>query len=206
MKIGVIGAGHIGATAARLFLGAGHRVVVSNSRGPASLQELVAELGSGAETMTVEGAAAFGELVLEAIPFGRFRALPAQELAGRVVVSAANYYPGRDGQVDLHGLTQTELVARHLSGARVVKAFNTIYWAHLRDQGDVQKPLEQRRVIPLAGDDPEAKSMVAGLIEQIGFGPLDMGGLREGGRRMEPDQPIYNADLTLEEARRLAAS
>jgi hypothetical protein len=84
-----------------------------------------------------------------------------------------------------------------------VKAFNTIYWEHLRDQGDLSLSLEKRRVIPLAGDDAVAKSVVAGLIEDIGFAPLDLGALRAGGRHMEPGEPIYNQTLTRSEAQAL---
>lgn len=200
MKIGIIGAGHIGGTAARLFHDAGHEVAVSNSRGPETLRQLEAGIGPNARAETVEGAAGFGELVLEAIPFGSYASLPADELAGKTVISASNYYPNRDGEIGFDGLTQTELVARHLQGSRVVKAFNTIYWEHLRDQGDPSRPPGDRRVIPLAGDDPEAKARVADLIAQIGFAPLDLGSLRDGGRSMQPGQPIYNRDLTLREA------
>ncbi len=203
MKIGIIGSGHMGGPAAALFTRAGHEVALSNSRGPASLQDQVEALGPNAQAMTAAGTVRFGEVVMEAIPFGHYQELPTDGLAGKVLISASNYYPQRDGEIDFDGRTQTELVARHLAGARVVKAFNTIYWKHLRDQGDSQKPLDGRRVIPLAGDDEEAKGVVADLIEEIGFAPLDMGPLREGGRQMESDRPIYNNDLTLEEARAL---
>ncbi|MEM9493568.1 MAG: NAD(P)-binding domain-containing protein [Myxococcota bacterium] len=203
LKIGILGAGSIGATAAALFIKAGHSIAISNSRGPDSLTELVAELGPEATAETAEGAARFGDIILEAIPFGRYRDLPAAAARGKIVMNAANYYVNRDGTMDLGDLTQSELVAGHLDGARVVKAFNTIYYIHLRDQGDLAKPLPERRVIPLAGDDDEAKQVVAGLIEAIGFAPLDMGGLRDGGRQMEPGQPIYNKDITLTQAREL---
>ena len=203
MNIGIIGAGSIGGTAAALFADVGHAVALSNSRGPESLQDEVEALGPRVQALTAREAARFGEVILEAIPFGRYADLPAEELDGKTLISASNYYPQRDGAIDFGGLTQTELVARHLGGARVVKAFNTIYWEHLRDQGDTEKPLNERRVIPLAGDDAEAKETVAALIEAIGFAPLDLGGLSEGGRRMEPGRPIYNRDLTRAEAQAL---
>ena len=201
MRIGMIGAGSIGSTAAKLFLEAGHEVALSNSRGPSTLSGLVQRLGEGAHARTVEEAARFGEMAMEAIPYGEFRELPAEALEGRIVISASNYYPARDGEIELDGLTETELVARHLSGSRVVKAFNTIFWKHLRDQGDTSRPVAERRAIPIAGDDEEAKERVADLIEEIGFAPVDLGGLREGGRRMEPGSAIYTEDLTPEEMR-----
>jgi hypothetical protein len=203
MKIGLIGAGLIGATAARRFLDAGHAVALSNSRGPDTLRDLVDDLGDDAHAMTVEEAAAFGEVAMEAIPYGHVDDLPEDALRDRILISASNYYPQRDGTIDLGDQTQTERVAAVLPDTRVVKAFNTIYWEHLRDQGDTSLPLDERRVVPLAGDDAEAKSVVADLITQIGFAPLDLGSLREGGRQMEPGQPIYNRNLTLAEARSL---
>jgi 8-hydroxy-5-deazaflavin:NADPH oxidoreductase len=201
MKLGIIGAGRIGATAARLFVRAGHEVALSNSRGPDSLKSLVAELGPRAQAMTVADAARFGEVVMEAIPFKHYRSLPADALAGKVLISAANYYAQRDGEIKFGDLAQTELVQAQLREARVVKAFNTIYWEHLRDQGDLSKPVEERRAIFLAGDDEEAKRIVAFLVEEIGFGPVDTGSLREGGKRQEPGSNIYNKAMTVKEAR-----
>lgn len=183
MKIGIIGAGNIGVTAAKLFAEAGHQVYLSNSRGPETLAKKVKDLGPNVTAMSAEDAAKFGEVVLEAIPFGRFKELPAEALSGKVVISTSNYFPERDGEIDFGGLTQTELVAQHLNGSRVVKAFNTIYWEHLRDHGDRRRPLSERRTILLAGDDPEAKALVTRLIEEIGFAAVDMGKLAGSSRQ-----------------------
>jgi hypothetical protein len=202
VNIGIIGSGNIGATLAALFIGAGHAVAISNSRGPASLSRLLQDLGPQAQALTVDEAAAFGDLVVEAIPFGRYAELPAAQLVGKIVVTASNYYPGRDGTIDLGGRAQSELVAAHLVGARVVKAFNTIWYQHLQRQGDTSKPLDERRVIFVSGDDSAAKQQVASLIAEIGFGPLDLGSLYAS-TRQEPDTPIYNKDLTVAEARSL---
>jgi hypothetical protein len=200
MNIGLIGAGNIGATAARNFLNAGHTVALSNSRGPDTLQDLVDDLGPNAKALTTEKAAEFGDVVMEAIPYAYVESLPADALTGKILISASNYYPQRDGDIDFDGQTQTERVAAMFPETRVVKAFNTIYWEHLRDQGDPSAPMEERRVIPLAGDDADAKAVVSSLIEEIGFAPLDLGSLRDS-RRMEPGQPIYNQSLTRPEAR-----
>jgi hypothetical protein len=199
MNIGLIGAGNIGATAARNFLNAGHTVALSNSRGPDTLQDLIDDLGPNAQALTTEKAAEFGDVVMEAIPYGHVESLPADALAGKILISASNYYPQRDGEIDFDGQTQTGRLAAMLPDTRVVKAFNTIYWEHLRDQGDPSRPMDERRVIPLAGDDENAKSTVADLIEEIGFAPLDLGSLRDS-HRMEPGQPIYNNTLTRPEA------
>jgi predicted dinucleotide-binding enzyme len=204
MRIGIIGSGFIGASLARLFVAAGHEVAISNSRGPQSLSELVGEVGPRLRARTVDEAIDFAEVVVEAIPFGRYRDLPAAKLRGKIVISAANYYPGRDGQIDLGGQTQSELIAAHLPGARLVKAFNTIWYQHLLTQGDRSKPIADRRVVFLAGDDAQAKQVVATLITELGFGPLDTGSLQQSGRQ-EPGAAIYNKDVTVAEAQKLLA-
>lgn len=202
MKIGIIGAGNIGSTAAKLFAQAGHEVALSNSRGPETLADTVRKIGPNAVAMTAEDAAAYGDVVLEAIPFGRYRELPADALADKIVISASNYYPDRDGDIDFHVLTQTDLVAAHLDRSHVVKAFNTIYWEHLRDQGDIHKPLDEQRAIFIAGDSAEAKAVVRELIEGIGFAAVDTGTLAESSVQ-EPGAAIYGADLTAGVARKV---
>ena len=203
MRIGIIGSGNIGANAARLFVRAGHEVLLSNSRGGHGLDALVAELGGKARAATIEEAARAGEVLLVAIPFGKFRTLPADAFEGKIVIDAGNYYPGRDGnfaELDAGEATSSELLAAHLKGARLVKGFNTIWFEHLRTQGDVGLPLEERRAIFVAGDDSGAKEAVARLIEETGFAAVDTGSLREGGRRQQPGSPVYNKELTVREA------
>src|SRR2546421_9021276 len=97
MKIGIIGSGNIGATSARLFVRAGNFVALSNSREGEGLEALIAELGPKAKATTIEDAARFGDVILIAIPFGKFRTLPADAFKGKVVIDAGNYYPNRDG-------------------------------------------------------------------------------------------------------------
>jgi hypothetical protein len=209
MRIGIIGSGNIGANAARLFVRAGHEVLLSNSRGGHGLDALVAELGGKARAATIEEAARAGEVLLVAIPFGKFRTLPADAFEGKIVIDAGNYYPGRDGnfaELDAGEATSSELLAAHLKGARLVKGFNTIWFEHLRTQGDSRRPREERRAIFIAGDDAEAKERVARLIEEIGFAAVDTGTLREGGRRQQPGTAVYNKELTAGDAERLLAS
>jgi predicted dinucleotide-binding enzyme len=203
MKIGIVGSGNIGATAARLFVAAGHEVALSNSRGPQTLGELAAELGESARAATVEEAARFGDVVLVAVPFGKYRELPAAAFYGKVVIDAGNYYPERDGQfaeLDNGETTSSELMSEHLKGARLVKGFNTIYYAHLASQGDTSLPLEDRRAIFIAGDDSTAKEIAAKLIEEIGFAAVDTGFLVEGGKRQQPGSAIYNQELSVKQA------
>ena len=209
MKIGVIGSGNIGANAARLFVRAGHEVALSNSRGGQGLEDLVVELGDKAHATTIEDAAKFGEVVLVAIPFGKFSALPADAFKGKVTIDAGNYYPERDGkfaELDQDETTSSELMASHLKEARLVKGFNTIYFKHLASQGDTSLPLEDRRAIFIAGDDSKAKEIVARLIEEIGFAAVDTGFLHEGGRSQQPGTAVYNQDVTAKEAAALLST
>lgn len=203
MKIGFIGAGHIGANAAKLLAAAGHEVAISNSRGPETLEGLAAELGNGVRAVTAEEAAGFGDVVFVSIPFGNYKELPAKKLDGKLVIDSNNYYADRDGhfaELDNGSTTSSELLAGHLKGARIVKAFNTIWFEHLKSQGNTELPPEDRRVIFIAGDDERAKETVAKLIDDIGFAAVDTGTLAEGGRRQQPGSAVYNKDLKPEEA------
>jgi predicted dinucleotide-binding enzyme len=202
MKIGIIGAGMIGGTAARLFAGVGHEVAVSNSRGPESLRQLVDELGEKARAMGVDEAAAWAEIVLLAVPWRTPEALPRPDaVAGKIVIDAMNPYLEGGGVYDLGDSSSSEETAGRLPEARLVKAFNTIYYQHLATRGRPDLPVEERHAIFLAGDDEDAKALVARLIEEIGFAPVDTGTLREGGRRQQPNTPIYNRSMTGREAR-----
>ena len=125
--VGIIGSGMIGGTVARLSVAAGHRVVLSNSRGPETLQELVAELGSLATAATAGQAAEAGDLVVVSVPVKAFAEIPAKPLAGKPVLDTGNYYPQRDGQLeelDTGALTSSGLLQRYLPDAHVVKVFN----------------------------------------------------------------------------------
>jgi len=203
MKIGIIGSGNIGATTARLLAEAGHDVTIANSRGPESLTEVVSEIGPRATAGTVEDAARAGDVVVVAVPLRAYPDLPAEAFAGKIVVDANNYYPQRDGQIpelDREETTSSELLARHLTGARIVKSFNTMNFRPLGSDGRPDAPRAERLAIYLAGDDEGAKEIVAGLIDEVGFAPVDTGSLHEGGARQQPGSPIYNNPMPAEEA------
>jgi 8-hydroxy-5-deazaflavin:NADPH oxidoreductase len=207
MRIGIIGAGHIGGTLAKLFADAGHEVAVSNSRGPETLAGLVEQLGGGAQAMTTEDAARFGEVVVVSVPFGRYREVPTDAVADKVVIDTNNYYPQRDGhfeEVDSDRTTSSELLQAHLGGARVVKAFNAIVWTRLRDEGRPRGD-SGRIGIPISGDDEAAKQTVAELMDQIGFDAVDAGTLAEGGRKHQAGAPAYTQGLPTAELRALLA-
>ena len=202
MKIGIIGAGNIGGNAAKLFAEAGHEIAIANSRGPETLTEEVAEIGENAKAVTAEEATEFGEIVFVSIPFGKYKELPADKFEGKIVIDSNNYYPDRDGEfaeIDSNKITSSELLAEHLTNAKIVKAFNTIWFEHLKTQGNKDLPTEERRVIFLCGDDADAKKKVAALIEEIGFAAFDTGNLSDGGKTQAPGSAIYNRDLKLDE-------
>ncbi|MGA4687239.1 MULTISPECIES: NADPH-dependent F420 reductase [Micromonospora] len=193
MEIGIIGSGHIGGTLTRRLRSLGHDVAVANSRGPQSLSDLAAE--TGARAVSVEEAVQGAELVIIAIPLKAVPQLPAALFDGKLVVDANNYYPQRDGDIaELldRSLSSSRWTADHLKGARVVKVFNNIQAAHLMDEG---KPAGTagRIALPVAGDDADAKRIVMGLVDELGFDPVDAGTLDESWRQ-QPDTPVYGTD------------
>jgi 8-hydroxy-5-deazaflavin:NADPH oxidoreductase len=206
--IGLIGAGHIGSQIARLAVGHGYGVVISNSRGPETLEALVAELGPSARAATVDEAAKAGDIVVVTIPLKNYRSVPVDPLAGKIVIDTNNYYPQRDGQIpelDNESTTTSELLQAHLPTSKVVKAFNHIYAAQLTTDG--QPPgAKNRRALVIAGDDVGAKTTVTHLLDEFGFDTVDAGPLKEGWR-IQRDTPGYGPRRTAEELRRdLAAA
>jgi 8-hydroxy-5-deazaflavin:NADPH oxidoreductase len=206
MTIGLIGSGLIGGSVARLAIKAGQDVVLSNSRGPQTLADLVAELGPKARAATPAEAAAAGDIVVVTIPFGRYREVPAGPLDGKIVIDTNNYYPDRDGrfeEIEAGTVTEPELLAAHAPGARVVRAFNGIYYQQLLDDG-LPAGDPNRRALPIAGDDAGAKRAVTELIDSFGFDVLDVGPLSES-RRFRNGTPAYGPRATVAELTDLVA-
>ncbi len=204
MKIGIIGAGNIGGALTRRFRAVGHDVAVANSRGPASLAELVKE--TGARAVSVDEAARGNDVVVVTIPLKRIEDLPsglfADASANLVVIDTGNYYPQqRDGRIDgiEAGMTESGWVQQQL-GHSVVKAFNTIYAQHLLENG---KPAGTpgRIALSVAGDDRDAKATVMQLIDEIGFDTVDAGTIEESWRQ-QPGSPGYCKDFDLAGVRR----
>ncbi|MBZ5713592.1 NADPH-dependent F420 reductase [Nannocystis pusilla] len=195
MTIGIIGTGAIGQALIKHLVRAGHRVLLSNSRGPESLADLARALGPGARAVTVREAAT-ADIVFLAVPWkhlpAALKGLPAWD--GRIVVDPTNPLGPPDFRVaDLGGRTSSEVVADMVPGARVVKAFNTlpppVLGADPRQGGG-------RRVIFMSGDDQAAKAKVRDLIDGLGFAPVDLGSLAEGGKLQQfPGGPLPTLDL-----------
>src|SRR3954452_2632401 len=153
--IGIIGSGNIGGTLAKLFAAQGHDVVISNSRGPETLADLVAEIGGTPPGATAAEAAEAGELVVVSIPFLGIGSVPVEPLAGKVVIDTNNYYWERDGHavdIDEGRTTPSQVLQSHLPTSHVVKLFNAIQAAHLASQG-TPAGADGRRALPMAGDD-----------------------------------------------------
>jgi len=203
MKIGIIGAGHIGGTLVRRLAAAGHDVSVANSRGPESLASLAAE--TGARATTVQDVVKGKDVVVVTIPLKASAELPKglfQSADPRtVVVDTGNYYPQRDGRIEAieSGMASSRWVADQL-GRPVVKAFNTIHAKHLAERG-LPKGHSTRMAVSIAGDDDAAKAVVFQLIEDMGFDGVDAGSLDESWRQ-EPGTPVYGAALGAEATRR----
>ena len=192
--VGLIGSGHIGSTVARLAVDAGHDVVLSNSRGPETLRDLVAELGQRARAATREEAAEAGDIVLVSLPVKAYTKLAGAPLAGKAVLDTGNYYPARDGQIpeiDDGRFFDSQYLREQLTGAEVVKVFNNIFFRHLLN---LARPTgaADRSYLPIAGDSAAARAAVTTFLDSIGYGTIDSGLLADGWRQL-PGTPVYGA-------------
>jgi 8-hydroxy-5-deazaflavin:NADPH oxidoreductase len=200
MRIGIIGSGRIGGTLGEHLAAAGHEVMFS-SRHPQDLMELVRRAGDRASAGTPQQASAFGEIVVFSAPWGmREQAAAAivDQIAGKTVIDTTNPYGENAQIIDLEPSTSSEEIAKLLPGAKVVKAFNTIFFEHLRAKS--RPDFQGRLNVFIAGDDAAAKQVVKRLITDIGFAPVDTGSLAEGGRRQQPGSLLYNRPMTTAQA------
>ncbi len=200
--IGLIGSGNIGSTLARLAVDAGYDVVLSNSRGPETLADLVEELGPSARAATADEAAAAGDVVVVSIPLKAYRSVAVEPLAGKVVIDTNNYLPHRDGgfpELEAGTTTTSELLQQHLPTSHVVKAFNNISSEELATQGQ-PAGTPGRRALAVAGDDAAARKTVGVLIDEFGYDVVDVGPLAEG-RRYQRDTPAWAGRRDADELR-----
>ncbi|HEU0206294.1 MAG TPA: NAD(P)-binding domain-containing protein [Pseudolysinimonas sp.] len=198
--IGFVGSGNIGSSIARAAIARGDEVVLSNSRGPETLADLIAELGEHARAATPAEAAAAGDLVVVTVPFRAVDDLPVEPFAGKIVMDTNNYYPQRDGvsdEIESGAITVSGVLQRHLVNAHVVKAFNHIQALQIISTA-TPSGTPGRRALAIAGDDEHAKRAVADFIDGIGFDVVDVGPLSESWR-IDAGTPGYGPELTAAE-------
>jgi predicted dinucleotide-binding enzyme len=194
MKIGTLGAGEVAQAFAIHLLKAGHEVLLSNSRGPSSLKEVVSKLGNGARAVTMDEAAKAPVVVL-AVPWPKVEEVLGKlpDWEGRIIIDATNHFllPSME-LADLQGRVSSEIVSELVPSARVVKALNTLYASNLARDPKVGSG---RRVIFVSGDDAGAKREVSGLLKELGFAVIDLGSVREGGRAQQVGNGLAGVDL-----------
>ena len=197
--ITVIGAGHIGRYFSLTAIAHGYNIMIANRRGPRSLTEVVAELGPNARAATVTDAGHAGDFALIAVPLPATLDLPPEPFAGKIVLTASNYIVERDGhipEIDSGRLTVPQYEQAHLVASKLIRAFNIIDHRQILSDG-ASEGTPNRRALAYAGDDPEARSLVANLYNEFGFDPVDAGGLADAWR-LDVDQPAFvvrqNAD------------
>lgn len=200
--IGIIGAGHIGSALAEAFSGLGYDVVISNSRGPETLADLVAKLGPKVTAATAYDAAAAADIAVVTVPLKAIKDVPVEPLAGKIVLDTNNYYFERDGHIDAldRGETTTsEIVQQHLPASKVVKAFNHILASDINTTG-LPAGDPNRRALGTASDDGDAIELVTGIYDALGYDTVSAGPLSESWR-LERDRPAYVTRQTAAELR-----
>lgn len=190
--VGIIGAGNIGSTLARGFAARGYQVVISNSRGPETLADLVTDIGDGVRAATAQEAAETGDFVVVTVPLKAYQDVPVEPLAGKVVLDTNNYYWERDGRIadlDEHRTTTSQMLQEHLPQSKVAKAFNHIMAADILTDGS-PAGTAGRRALATASDDADAAALATRIYDEFGFDTVNVGPLADSWR-VERDQPAY---------------
>ncbi|MFD5225883.1 NADPH-dependent F420 reductase [Microbacterium sp. NPDC058342] len=198
--LGIIGAGRLGTLLAKLSSAAGYDVRVAASGDPARIARAMAAVGASAAS--VDAVLAAADAVILALPLSSFRSLPADRMRGLLVIDAMNYWWGADGirpELDDPRSSTSELVQRHLVGARVVKALGHMGYHDVEDEAR-PSGAAGRKAIAIAGDDPDDVAIVADLVDDLGFDPVVAGELASG-IMLEPGAEAFGADVDATELR-----
>ncbi len=206
LNIGILGAGKLGVVLTQLALKAGHQVRIAGSGDPAKIALSIKVLTPGAVALDSKQVIAESDIIILALPLGKYRQLPADLLAGKLVIDAMNYWWEVDGEMP--GLksanSSSEMIQEFLSGAHVVKALSHMGYHNLLDDAR-PKGAPERKALAIAGDNSSDNQKIAKLTNDLGFDPVIIGGLATG-KHLEPGQPLFGATVSAAELRDLIAS